>query len=233
MDAYIAVILLGFGLGLMHALDADHVMAVSTLSSTRPDLKRVLRFCANWALGHAGVLVASGLLLFGLGLTIPPSLQATAELAVGVMLIALGFWCFYVFRRQSLQLVEHTHRHAHSEVTHTHWHVVRSDESSAHEKAHGSEAHTPVMVGVLHGLAGSAPALALVPAVAQGQLWSALLYLLVFSLGVMLAMLLFGLGFSALQQQLRQRHVVLFNRCRYAIAISSVIIGGYWVSQAL
>ena len=97
----------------------------------------------------------------------------------------------------------------------------------------GSDTHAPVFVGVVHGLAGSAPALALVPAVANGELTSALVYLLAFSVGVMLAMLAFGLGFAAVQQYLQQRHIVLFNRCRYGIAATSIIIGGYWISQAI
>lgn len=229
MDGYPAIVLLGFGLGLTHALDADHVMAVSTLSNTRPGIGKTLRFCAHWALGHSGILFVSGLLLFGLGVNIPPAWQSIAELLVGVLLIVLGLWCFYSFRKQALQLVEHTHE----DVTHTHWHIQDANASVAHEQMNGKDAHIPVMVGIVHGLAGSAPALALVPAVAQGELASALLYLLVFSLGVMLAMLVFGLGFGAAQQYLQQRHVVLFNRCRYGIAAASVIIGGYWVSQAL
>ncbi len=229
MDGYVAIIMLGFGLGLMHALDADHVMAVSTLSNAKPGITKILKFCTHWALGHSGVLLVSGLLLFGLGINIPPALLVSAELLVGVLLIALGLWCFYSFRKQALQLVEHSHE----DVTHTHWHIKEAVSGVAHEKLKAKEAHTPVMVGVVHGLAGSAPALALVPAVAQGALTSALVYLLVFSLGVMLAMLVFGLGFGAAQQYLQQRHVVLFNRCRYAIAAASVIIGGYWVSQAL
>ena len=89
------------------------------------------------------------------------------------------------------------------------------------------------MVGVVHGLAGSAPALALVPAVAQGQMMSAMLYLLVFSIGVMLSMLVFGLGFGALQRRLKERHARLFNWHRHIIATGSIVIGGYWLHQAL
>ncbi len=229
MDAYFAIILVGFGLGLMHALDADHVMAVSSLSSTRPGIRKTLRFCAHWALGHSSILLLSGLLLFGLGLSIPQALQTSAEMLVGVILIVLGLWCFYAFRRQALRLVEHTHEG----VTHTHWHVTASQSRVAHTKQKAADAHAPVMVGVVHGLAGSAPALALVPAVAHGELTAALVYLLVFSFGVMLSMLVFGLGFGAAQQYLQQQHIKLFNRCRYGIAAASVIMGAYWVSRAI
>ena len=85
----------GFTLGLLHAFDADHVMAVSALSTEKPSVKRTLRFSANWALGHSGVLIASGLLLFGLGLSLPEPLQIAAEASVGIMLIALGACLLY------------------------------------------------------------------------------------------------------------------------------------------
>ena len=69
------LIFLGFSLGLMHALDADHVMAVTALSNQKPSFLKTLWFSANWAIGHGGVLLISGVLLFGLGLSIPASLQ--------------------------------------------------------------------------------------------------------------------------------------------------------------
>lgn len=220
---FLPLMLMGFGLGLLHALDADHVMAVSVLSNQQPGLKRTLFFSANWALGHSLMLMLSGLLLFGLGFAIPESLQHLAELSVGVLLIVLGLLCFRQFRQEHISL--HTHRHG--DIVHTHWHThdhlsKRSSESSV-------EAHKPVMVGLLHGLAGSAPALALIPVVSHGQLSTALSYLLLFSVGVMLSMVFFGLGFGYLQTFLAQRYMKLFRISRYMLATASIIIGGYWL----
>ncbi len=220
-------IVIGFGLGFMHALDADHVMAVSALSNQRPSMRRTLFFSAYWALGHSVVLLLSGILLFGLGFAVPHSLQYIAELGVGLLLIALGLNCLWRFRRENISL--HTHRHG--DIVHTHWqdpnHNVARVDCTDHE------AHKPVMVGLLHGLAGSAPALALIPAVAQGQVSSALTYLLLFSLGVMLSMIFFGLGFGRLQKFLEQRYTKLFRGSRYALAMASILLGGFWLSQAL
>ena len=81
----LSLIAVGFSLGLMHALDADHVMAVSALNNQKAGLRRTLGYCSNWALGHSGVLLFSGLLLFGLGLSLPESLQYAAEVSVGVL----------------------------------------------------------------------------------------------------------------------------------------------------
>ncbi len=217
-----ALLGLGFLLGMMHALDADHVMAVSVLSVGRPSVGRTLRFSANWALGHGGVLLCSGLMLFGLGVAIPASLQRLAEIGVGVLLIGLGLWCFWGLQRRRLSIEEHRH----GEVVHRHWHQA-GDESRA---GHGREGHAPVLVGVLHGLAGSAPALALIPAVAQGQLLPALGYLLLFSLGVMASMVTFGLGWGSLLNRLSLRALAWSQRL---VAGSSIAIGGYWLSQAV
>jgi nickel/cobalt exporter len=218
---------IGFALGLVHALDADHIMAVSVLSNLRPGFARTLRYCANWALGHGCVLLISGLLLFGLGIGIPDSLIHFAEIMVGVFLIAMGIFCFWRFRRQRISLVEHHH----GDLKHRHW-QLENDQNHAGLNAGNRKAHAPVMIGILHGFAGSAPALALVPVVAHGNVWSALAYLALFSIGVMLAMLLFGFGFGSAQKYIGQQSVQLMNYLRHVIAFSSVAVGGYWLSQA-
>lgn len=227
----IALIGVGFSLGLLHALDADHVMAVSALSARKPSVWRTLRFSANWALGHGGVLLLSGALLFGLGLSLPESLQVLAEASVGVLLMALGVWCFWGMRKQKVTL----EKHSHGDIEHTHWHAHDHSDPAVSAKAPitTSDKHTPVMVGVLHGLAGSAPALALVPAVAQGDLWLAVGYLMLFSVGVMLSMVVFGLGLGSLQRKLEKSSTRLFQFNRYLIATTSVVLGAVWLNQAI
>lgn len=228
IDESLALISVGFTLGLVHALDADHVMAVSAMSTSRPGFSRTLGFCANWALGHGGVLMLSGLLLFGFGVGIPASLAHFAELFVGVFLIAMGLLCFWRFRRERISLNEHRH----GDVLHRHWQI----EGSEHAGGSGDERvkrHTPVMVGVMHGLAGSAPALALVPVVVHGDLLTALFYLVLFSIGMMLAMIIFGLGFGATQQFLQQKYLWVFHWFRNLVAGASILLGGYWITQVM
>jgi nickel/cobalt exporter len=228
IDASLGLISVGFTLGMVHALDADHVMAVSAMSNARPGVARTLGFCANWALGHGGVLMLSGVLLFGFGVGIPAHFGHLAELFVGVFLIGMGLLCFWRFRRERISLTEHRH----GEVVHRHWQV----EGSAHAGAAAGDRaarHTPVMVGALHGLAGSAPALALIPVVVHGELLTALAYLALFSLGVMLAMVIFGIGFGATQRFLQQRYLWIFNWFRNLVAAASILLGGYWIAQAL
>lgn len=213
-----ALLSAGLGLGLLHAFDADHIMAVSTLSSKRPSIKQSIRFCVQWAVGHGGVLVALGLLIFALGVQVPESLSLWAERLVGFMLIGLGAWLLISLWRQSV----HMHVHRHGEITHVH---LSKDTSNKHS-------HTPVLVGITHGLAGSAPVLALVPAVSQGRLDVALGYIVLFSLGVMLSMFMFGASLGGLQNWLQQRSNLLFNVSRGSIACVSMILGGLWIAES-
>ena len=224
IEPSLALITVGFTLGLVHALDADHVMAVSAMANSRPGFWRSLRYCANWALGHGGVLLVCGALLFGFGLGVPPTLAWAAELSVGVFLVVLGALCLWRFRRARIRMIEHRH----GDVVHRHWEVEGSDHAGNRRAR-----HTPVMVGMLHGLAGSAPALALVPVVVHGDSLGALGYLLLFSLGVMLAMLAFGLGFGALQRYLHERYLWLFDAMQRTVAGAAMVVGGYWIAQAL
>lgn len=214
-------LLLGFGLGALHAFDADHVMAVSALNNEQPSVFNVLKRSAHWALGHAGVLIVAGALLFGLGYALPDLLVRAAEFLVGVVLIALGVATLLQLRKQRLSLSTHSH----NGVRHTHWH-----DASLHEKRGD---HRPVFVGVLHGLAGSAPALALVPVASMQSVSTAMIYLILFSIGVMLAMMTFGFGLAKLQKVLSQQASNLFVHCRSTLAVASILFGGYWLAQAV
>ncbi len=224
----LAMIGAGFMLGLVHALDADHVMAVSALSHRKKNnLFTTLRYCLKWALGHGAMLMLIGILFFGLGFELPQNVLNLAEGAVGVLLIVIGLFCLIRIQKQKLQL----HVHQHGDVTHAHW-------FSQEQSVKGHDSHAPMMVGMLHGLAGSAPALALVPLMSQassgtGQFGLAVGYLIVFSLGVLLAMALFGLGLGMMQQKLQAFNTRIFQWSQYLIAVGSILFGGFWLSQTL
>jgi len=250
----LAMMAAGFTFGLVHALDADHVMAVSALSNRKPGVLKSLQFCLSWALGHGGTLLLLGGLFFGLGFQLPESMQVLAEASVGLLLIVIGCFSLWRIRKQKLQLQVHRH----GDVVHTHWQQSAAKDShgsAVHNSSvsvldteptgknqlsskHTKDSHAPVMVGMLHGLAGSAPALALVPVLTsngsfQGQFGIALAYLLVFSLGVLFSMGLFGLGLGLMQQRLQSVSLRLFQYSQYLIASASILFGGFWLSQSL
>lgn len=173
------IFLTAIGLGLAHALDADHVMAVTGLFSKNPGYKSSLAFCFRWAIGHGIVLSLVATLVFFFKASIPYELSNIAESLVGLILVLIGLAVFWQIFRNPLRISIHQHG---TDVAHVHWHAKEQP------KNHG---HTATLVGMLHGLAGSAPFLVLVPISEMGSV-QAYSYVLIFSFGVVLSMLIFG-----------------------------------------
>jgi ABC-type nickel/cobalt efflux system permease component RcnA len=177
---------LGFLLGMRHALDADHVAAVSTILARRPDLRRSGLIGLWWGCGHTAVLLAVGLAVLVLKITIPDAVAQAFESVVGLMLVILGLALAATLYREQW----HMHAHDHDGQRHVHLHSHRSGEDHAHR--HGWRASLPpLVVGMVHGVAGSA-ALMLAVLSAARTLWEGLAYILLFGLGSILGMTALG-----------------------------------------
>lgn len=215
-----SLLALGFGLGLLHALDADHIMAVSALASGdgrggSRTVAKTVRFCASWAIGHAGVLLSLSALLVYAGVQPPGIVHELAEKLVGLLLIGLGGWILWNVWRHRWRIEVHRH----DDVTHAH---LVLDGETKHD-------HRPLLVGLVHGLAGSAPILALIPALDVTNAWFAVGYAAVFSVGVLTAMLVFGVFFGRIRNWLARVGGRVFDASRVVIAGLSVVFGGYWL----
>lgn len=169
---------LGFVLGLKHALDADHVVAVSTIVSQTKSLKKSLLAGAIWGVGHTITLLLVGLVILIFKLTIPDKLALSFELIVGVVLVVLGV---DVLRKVIKEKV-HLHEHQHGSSVHTHLHPHK--ESWSHDHTHRS-----FVVGMIHGLAGSATLMLLVLTTVR-SVFQGLLYILIFGIGSIIGMLI-------------------------------------------
>ena len=219
----ILLLSLAFGLGLLHALDADHIAMVTSLSSAHAGFKKSVRYCSRWAIGHALTLMVLGLLVMVIGIQIPPQYSELAELTIGIFLILLGLWLLRDLHLQRL----HIHFHAHDGLPqHAHWHSHHKDGSHHHQ-------HRALLIGSLHGMAGSAPLLALFPIAVNQKPLTGMIYLLVFSLGVIVAMLLFGGLLSILTRHLARISQRLFIGFRLAISLSTIAIGGLVLVRVL
>ncbi len=234
-ESTLALLSLGFGLGLLHALDADHIMAVSSLAyskdgSVRRSRWQTVHFCIQWAIGHGGILLLLAVLVLSTGVAIPAQVSFLAEKAVGVILIALGVWIFWQFYQNKLQL----NVHSHEGLTHVHLDDIISDSDSTIIRNHKNSKHDhrPVLVGITHGLAGSAPVLAILPLAQSGQGWFSLLYVAMFSFGVVATMLVFGLCFTKFQNTLQNYSRRLFDVSRLTLASLSIGFGYYWLFSA-
>lgn len=181
---------LGFVLGLRHALDADHIVAVSTVLAERPSLRASSVVGFFWGLGHTVVLLLSGVAVLTLHITIPHSLAAAFEFCVGVMLIVLGVSLALRLYRDRW----HVHHHEHDGHRHLHLHRHAAEDGHAHIHWF-QQARRPLLIGMAHGLAGSA-ALLLIVISAAGTFLQGIGYILIFGVGSIVGMVAVGAAIS-------------------------------------
>jgi cytochrome c biogenesis protein CcdA len=178
---------LGFLLGMQHALEADHIAAVSSIAARRSQIGDIVKHGLTWGLGHTLTLFVFASVAILLGRAIPETVAKPIEGAVGLMLIGLGAHVLWRLWRDRV----HFHRHGHADGTvHFHAHSHAGDTlphtRTAHIHEHGFRWRT-LLVGLMHGMAGSAALLVL--AVTQASSAAAGLgYVALFGIGSMIGM---------------------------------------------
>ncbi len=180
----------GFLLGLRHALDADHLAAVSTVLAERPSMRASGLVGLWWGVGHTLTLMLVGAVVLVSGIHIQEPFALVAESGVGLLLIVLGgTLALKLFRERW-----HLHRHVHDGEPHVHLHSHRRREDHAHPHW-ARQSLRPLLIGMAHGVAGSA-ALMLVIVSSTNGIGQGLLYIAVFGLGSIGGMLMIGLTLS-------------------------------------
>lgn len=180
---------LGFVLGLRHALDADHLAAVSTFVSEEKQLWRSSLVGVFWGIGHTAALLVFGLLIALFRLTVNARMSQVLEFLVGCMLVFLGANVLLrLFKGQAV----HVHAHEHDGVPHTHLHFHTQASEHTHHHQVLRVGGRPFIVGVVHGLAGTAAVMLLVVG-AIPSLLLALGYILIFGLGTIGGMMAMSL----------------------------------------
>lgn len=215
-SAPLGLIVLGLTLGMRHATDPDHVIAVTAILTRERRFLRAIGIGLVWGLGHSATVLGMGAAIIFLKLRVPPRLGLMLEFAVAIVLVLLGLraasetLAFFVRKMHIASsadsgLVVHSHRHTHEPQgrAHTHRHahphpLVHDADSRAHdhlispgraETISGRSLTKSFIVGLVHGLAGSA-AIALLVTAAIPSPWWAALYMMVFCGGVMAGMML-------------------------------------------
>jgi ABC-type nickel/cobalt efflux system permease component RcnA len=208
MITLLSILALGFFLGMRHATDPDHVIAVTTIVSRQRSIRQAALIGALWGLGHTITIFAVGSAIILFGLVIPARVGLTMEFSVGLMLILLGALNLSgVMRRITetvtpFQQAQHAHFHGHGDFVHSHHHG-HSSENHGHadtatpvgwmDRVFGRlglyQVIRPLAVGIVHGLAGSAAVALLVLTTIRVPSW-AVFYLLVFGLGTVAGMML-------------------------------------------
>jgi high-affinity nickel permease len=211
MNSGLAILAIGFLLGMRHATDPDHVIAVSTIVSRERSILKAGLIGILWGIGHTLTILAVGVAILLFGLAIPARLGLTMEFSVGLMLVLLGLlnlsgamrWISEKFSPAHPPVTgEHAHLHQHDAKLHLHWH------SHAPGSQHHGQSLTPpsslggtfarlglyhsfrpLLVGIVHGLAGSAAVALLVLSTIREPKW-AVFYLLIFGVGTIAGMML-------------------------------------------
>jgi high-affinity nickel permease len=221
MIGLLSILAVGFFLGMRHATDPDHVIAVTTIVSNQQNKARAALIGAFWGMGHTITIfvVGAGIILFNL--VIPVRLGLSMELSVAVMLIILGSVNVAGFVGSlptpsipgtQPETIVHSHPHIHAGIIHSHTHT--------HSHAHGTEANPdtsqvslnwldrvfgraslyqylrPFVVGIVHGLAGSAAVALLVLTTIRNVHW-AIAYLLIFGVGTIAGMMLITMSIAS------------------------------------
>jgi high-affinity nickel permease len=191
MTQLLALAGFGFLLGMRHATDADHVIAVTTILNRSRRFLDTTLIGALWGLGHTITVVIVGVLIIGFNIVIPPAVGLAMEFAVALMLIALGILNLTgglaaITERFTPPAPLHAHAHAHGDGDHSHLHghgAAPSLQGGIVSTFGWYQLIRPVAVGLVHGLAGSAAVALLVLATIQDT-GSAMAYLVIFCLGV-------------------------------------------------
>ncbi len=216
---------IGFLLGLKHSLDPDHIMAVSAIVSRHRNPARSALAGLYWGIGHTGTLFVAALVILVLGLTVPVGLERWAELLVGVMLVVLGAGVV----RRAVNARLHVHGHRHDGRAHVHFHTHEPDET--HEIDHTHDHGRSVLVGMMHGLAGSAGFMLLVVSQVD-SLSSGLVFVAVFGLGTILGMMLFG-GVISLPLRASAELPRLNSLMRLSVGLGSLVLGAMIIVENL
>lgn len=199
MDGGVLLMLqMGLLAGMLHSLDADHLAAIAGISSSSQRSKHWPRFSLQWAAGHGAALLGVAALVFVLGMAIPFRFSALAEQAVAYTLIAIGVAA---------------------------WFQLLCEYNGKPQRQH--LANKAALVGLLHGCAGSAPLLALLPMTSAASPAWGLVYISIFCFGVLLAMLVLAKIVAFSVANLHRRPGVLLAWLRPVLASVSLLLGVY------
>lgn len=233
---------LGFGLGLKHATEADHLVAVTTIVSEQRSVWRAAGVGALWGVGHTASLFAAGAALILLRVSVPERLRSLLELGVALMIIFLGSRILYLVLRRRRELHVHTHTHGGRAHTHLHFHdhpdahpAGERTNLHSHEEHRGLWGWRPVLVGMVHGLAGTAALSLLVlnEVMRDGSQALGFAYLFVFGLGSVGGMFLMSLVISLPFALTAARFRGFHTPARVLTGFASVAFGLYYAWESL
>jgi high-affinity nickel permease len=248
MISFLSIIAIGFFLGMRHATDPDHVVAVTTIVSRQNKIGRAALTGLFWGVGHTLTIFVVGTAIILFGVVIPARIGLSMELSVALMLIVLGGMNISAFLRSTETIARqssaaatghghndrfaHTHSHSDGDVTHSHavqdMSVARLDRLFGRVRLYRQL--RPLLIGIVHGLAGSAAVALLVLTTIRDPHW-AVAYLLVFGIGTVAGMMLITMSIASAFTFFGRRHTNFSSRLGLASGLLSLAFGLVLVYQ--
>jgi ABC-type nickel/cobalt efflux system permease component RcnA len=249
MTAFLSILAFGFFLGMRHATDSDHVVAVTTIVSRQRRIGSAALTGVFWGIGHSITLLVVGGAIILFGIVIPEKLGMSLEFCVALMLILLGCLNMRAFKRSVVDVVAsaadrlHQRTHCHGDYVHSHAHkddpeshgpsesdvpTARLDRQFGGSRFYGI--FRPVIVGIVHGLAGSAAVALLVLPIIRNPVW-AMFYLLIFGAGTIAGMMLITATIAAPISYSANRFRAFNRYVGAAAGVLSLVFGFYLVYQ--
>ena len=226
----VTVLIIGFTLGLKHATEVDHVVAISTIVSQHKNVFRSAIVGALWGAGHTASLLVVGAIALLLRVAIPERVSGWLEFGVALMIIGLGISALWRALRKGTQI--HVHEHSHDGLKHKHIHFHDHEKkhepsaTSRHSHAVSRVGFKPLLIGTMHGLAGSG-ALTLLVLTQISSSWIALWYLAIFGIGSIAGMVLMS-GLLGLPFALTSRNLTKLHYQLQTVAAALSICFGIW-----
>ncbi len=223
-----SILLLGLLIGMKHAVEADHVAAVASMTSRSQGLRGALRMGIAWGVGHTAALFAVSAIVLSLDTVLPERIALILEFGVGIMLVWLGVDLI----RRLIKARIHFHAHQHFDGT-KHFHAHSHADEGAHNPVRHVHEHRralslrALIVGLMHGMAGSA-ALILLTLGEINSLWVALAYMALFGLGSMLGMAALSIVIAVPLQRMAKHLTWAHSSLNAMVGIVTVGIGA-WV----
>jgi len=228
----IEAIIGGLSAGAIHVLAGpDHLAAVAPLAADRDE--RPWTAGMLWGLGHAGGVLVVGAAALLLREVLPVErISGWSERLVGLVLIGIGVWGIRQARRQRVHV--HEHRHDGHQHVHVHSHAAATDPAATHAHAGGGShvhvrARAAFGVGILHGLAGSAHFLGILPALAFGTMSAAVAYVGAFAVGTITAMTVFAALIGWVTKRFAGYGLRVYRSFLYAFGTAAIVVGLVWL----
>ena len=221
----LSILVLGFLIGMRHALEADHVAAVASLATQCSSVADTVRHGISWGLGHTITLFLFGTAALLMDSVMPENLAATLEFAVGIMLILLGL---DVLRRMYKKQI-HFHAHKHDggvQHFHAHSHEKTTEHNeTAHQHVHPKKLpRRALLIGLIHGMAGSA-ALILLTLNTTGSLATGMLYMGLFGIGSIGGMALLSFAIAIPLRRSAEGLSWVYNGLQISVGLATILVG--------